>query len=214
MSRANWDVFALLAEAMGFTEPFFRQQADQLIDRLLEVPRGMREGIDRAALEQGRAVELRIPPGPPAYATTSGKIELLNPDQPSPLPVFLPPHGGDLPLNLLTAPSLYALNSSFYEQDELRRRQQAMYLKMSAADADVRGLSDGTPVIVANQLGEVCFILQVSDQVPAGVVVAEGVWWLEFAPGRRSVNALTSQRLTDQGGGSTFYDNRVDVRRA
>ena len=50
-------------------------------------------------------------------------------------------------------------------------------------------------------------------RVPAGVVVAEGIWWLEFAPGIRSVNALTSQRLTDQGEGSTFYDNRVDVRK-
>jgi hypothetical protein len=28
------------------------------------------------------------------------------------------------------------------------------------------------------------------------------------------VNALTSQRLTDEAGGSTFYDNRVDVRAA
>jgi hypothetical protein len=44
------------------------------------------------------------------------------------------------------------------------------------------------------------------------VVVAEGVWWLEQCPGHRSVNTLTSQRLTDQGGGSTFYDNTVDVK--
>jgi len=28
------------------------------------------------------------------------------------------------------------------------------------------------------------------------------------------VNALTAQRLTDAAGGSTFYDNRVDVRAA
>jgi len=44
-------------------------------------------------------------------------------------------------------------------------------------------------------------------------VVAEGIWWLTHCPGDRSVNALTSQRLTDQGGGSTFYDNTVDVRK-
>ena len=33
-------------------------------------------------------------------------------------------------------------------------------------------------------------------------------------PGRnaRNVNGLTSQRLTDSGAGSTFYDNRIDVR--
>jgi hypothetical protein len=40
------------------------------------------------------------------------------------------------------------------------------------------------------------------------------VWWRVFAPGDRTVNALTSQRLTDLGGGSTFYDNKVDVRAA
>ena len=33
-----------------------------------------------------------------------------------------------------------------------------------------------------------------------------------FVGRARSVNALTSQRLTDQGEGSTFYDNTVDVR--
>jgi hypothetical protein len=63
-----------------------------------------------------------------------------------------------------------------------------------------------------NDLGEVRFLLSVSPKVPSGVVVAEGVWWSTFAPGDRTVNALTSQRLTDQGGGSTFYDNQVDVR--
>jgi hypothetical protein len=62
-------------------------------------------------------------------------------------------------------------------------------------------------------LGEVPFLLKVTSKVPSGVVVAEGVWWLSHCPGSRSINALTSQRLTDQGAGSTFYDNTVDVRR-
>ncbi|HWQ10393.1 MAG TPA: molybdopterin-dependent oxidoreductase, partial [Holophaga sp.] len=37
-SRSNWDVFGLLAQAMGFPEPFFRQSADALIDHLLALP--------------------------------------------------------------------------------------------------------------------------------------------------------------------------------
>ncbi len=69
-------------------------------------------------------------------------------------------------------------------------------------------------MLAFNGLGEVRFELAVSAKVPRGLVVAEGVWWREFAPGARTVNALTSQRLTDQGGGSTFYDNQVDVRSA
>lgn len=87
-----------------------------------------------------------------------------------------------------------------------------MFLLMNPADAEAKGLKGGDPVIAFNQLGEVCFILRLTPKVPSGVVVAEGVWWLEHCPGTRSVNALTSQQLTDQGAGSTFYDNTVDVR--
>jgi anaerobic selenocysteine-containing dehydrogenase len=113
----------------------------------------------------------------------------------------------------MTAPNPFALNASFYEQEGLREKQGGMQLKMNPGDAGSRGLSDGERVVAWNELGEVTFLLCVTQQVPTGVVVAEGVWWLAYAPGSRSVNALTSQRLTDEGEGSTFYDNRVEVRR-
>ena len=48
----------------------------------------------------------------------------------------------------------------------------------------------------------------------SGQVVSEGLWWIERCPGDRSVNALTSQRLSDKGRGSTFYNVRVNVRKA
>ena len=91
---------------------------------------------------------------------------------------------------------------------------KGMFLKINPVDAAKRGIRDGALVTVFNDLGEVRFNAEVTLKVPPGTVVAEGVWWLEFAPGDRSVNALTSQRLTDQGNGSTFYDNAVDVRTA
>ena len=87
-----------------------------------------------------------------------------------------------------------------------------MFLQMNPEDAEARGMREGESVIAFNQLGEVPFILRVTPKVPSGVVATEGVWWLDHCPGLRSVNALTSQRLTDQGEGSTFYDNTVDVR--
>ncbi len=85
-----------------------------------------------------------------------------------------------------------------------------MFLQMNPADAETKGIIEGDSVIAFNQLGEVTFTLHVTPRVPSGMVVAEGIWWLNQCPGPRSVNALTSQRLTDQGGGSTFYDNTVD----
>lgn len=213
-SKSNWEVFGLLAEAMGFNEPFFRQKADDLIDRILSLPSPSREGIDQEAFAAGRAVEIPLPPGAKAqFKTPSGKIEILNPGDSHPLPCYLPPHGGHYPFRLMTAPSLYALNSSFRERDDLLSKEKAMFLQMNPEDALAKGLKEGERVVAYNHLGEVSFILQVTPKVPPGVVVAEGVWWLEHCPGSRSVNALTSQRLTDQGAGSTFYDNTVDVRR-
>jgi anaerobic selenocysteine-containing dehydrogenase len=215
-SRSNWDVFALLAAAMGFTEPFFRQSADQLIEHLLSLPNPLREAADGKAFAEGKAVELPSMGGLPArFTTPSGKVEILNPQQNPPLPGYLPRHAEDdpLPFSLMTAPSLYGLNSCFNERDELRARKRGMRLLLNPDDARELGLTEGAPVVAFNSLGEVDFLASPSPRVPPSVVVAEGVWWLEFAPGKRTVNALTSQRLTDQGGGSTFYDNRVDLRR-
>jgi anaerobic selenocysteine-containing dehydrogenase len=212
-SRSNWEVFRLLAQRMGFEEPFFRQTADNLIDHLLSIPSPMREGIDREAFSAGKAVEIPLPEDARTrFKTPSGKIEILNPRESHPLPCYLPPYGGDFPFRLMTAPSLYCLNSSFREREDLRETEKAMFLQMNPADVEAKGVKEGDSVIAFNQLGEVTFVLHITPRVPSGVVVAEGIWWLEHSPGLRSVNALTSQRLTDQGGGSTFYDNTVDVR--
>jgi len=210
-SKSNWEVFALLAEALGFEERFFKQSAHELIDDLLTASASLLKGVNLVALRSGEPVELPIPARNDTYLTPSGKIEIYNPRQEYALPLYVAPYGGELPLQLMTAPSVYALNSSFYERDELRARQQAMKLMMSPVDAEDRSITDGEQVVARNKLGEVDFILEVTDKTPPGVVIAEGVWWVEFAPGKRSVNALTSQRLTDQGGGSTFYDTRVEV---
>ncbi len=215
-ARSNWDVFRLLAEAMGFDDPIFRRTAEELADALVAAPSPMRDGVDREALAGGRAVELRLPPGRPRWRTLSGRIEILNPRHRHPLPTWLPTHaeGAGPPLRLLAAPAVYALNSSFMERDDLRRKLGPMRLKMNPADAAGRGLASGQIVVAWNDLGEVRFALEVTARTPPGVVVAEGVHWPGHVPGGRNVNALTSQRLTDEAGGSTFYDNRVEVRGA
>jgi len=53
-SKSNWEVFSLLAEAMDFPEPFFRQSAEDLIDLLVSTPNPMREGVDLRLFRRGR----------------------------------------------------------------------------------------------------------------------------------------------------------------
>jgi len=214
-ARSSWDLFRALAERMGLDEPPFRMTADEVIDLLLGASSPWRDGIDAARLAEGKAVELRIPPGP-RWATPSGRIQLRNDALAEPLPCHLPTYADrdPLPLRLVTAPALYTLNSTFQEREDLRAKAGGMALKLAPADAAARGLADGQRVIAWNGVGEATFMLRVTDRVPPGVAVAEGVFWLAHAPGSRNVNALTAQRLTDAAGGSTFYDNRVDVRAA
>jgi anaerobic selenocysteine-containing dehydrogenase len=216
-SRSNWDVFRLLAAAMGFDEPVFRWTAREVVDALLASPSPMRDGIDRAGLAAGRAVELGRPVQPGRrWATPSGRIEILNPRHALPLPTWLPTHEehGVLPLRLQTGAAVLGLNSSFRERDDLVAREGPARLLLAPPDAAARALVGGTRVVAWNELGEAEFVLEVTDRVPPGVAVAEGIRWASQRPGKGSVNALTSQRLTDEAGGSTFYDNRVDVRAA
>lgn len=215
-AKSNWEVFCLLARGMGWNELFFGLSADDLIELLLADEPPWRNAVTTEKLRQGEPVMLTPPTDPKReWLTPSGRIEILNEREANPLPRLLATHaeGDGFPLRLQPGTTPFALNSSFYEQNELRLKQNCMELMMNREDAALRGLVDGDKVLAYNALGEVSFTLRITDRVPAGTVVTEGVWWREFIPGERGVNALTSQRLTDGGRGSTLYDVTVEVRR-
>jgi anaerobic selenocysteine-containing dehydrogenase len=214
-AKSNWEVFSLLAAEMGLNESFFRLTADELVELLLGGESRWRSAAVTKQLRQGEPIILTPLSEPKQqWLTTSGKIEILNGREIEPLPCYLPTHavGDGYPLRLQPATTPFALNSSFYEQDDLRSKQSCMELLMNRIDAESRSLTDGQTVVVCNDLGMVRFTLLISERVPAGTVVTEGVWWREFVPGDRGVNALTSQRLTDGGRGSTLYDVTVEVK--
>ncbi|SDE16273.1 molybdopterin-dependent oxidoreductase [Sporomusa acidovorans] len=213
-AKSNWEVFSLLAGAMEIKEPFFSQSADELIDAMLRNPSPWLAKLPLQPLQAGRPLELPLPDGyKTQFKTPSGKIEILNPHEDDKLPRYIKPHGDDAEFWLINSPDPRLLNSSFNEREELTTANK-MLLQMNPEDAAGKGLKDGQLVFASNERGEVVFTLKISAKIPAGIVVAEGVWWLEHVPGNRSVNALTSQRLTDKGKGSTFYDVKVNVKAA
>lgn len=212
-AKSNWEVFQLLAQAIGFEEDFFQQTTDDLIHQLVDPPTPWLEGVDMAKLHAGRLVELSLPEDyKTTFLTPSGKIELYNPTEAEPLPRYFEPYGDDAPFYLMSAPSLYSLNSSFNERPDLLRKKEAAYLQMNPKDAETKNLLEGQKVIAFNERGEVPFILKLTMTVPQGVVVTEGLFSMETMSRDSTVNALTSQRLTDRAAGSTLYDVKVDVR--
>jgi anaerobic selenocysteine-containing dehydrogenase len=78
-------------------------------------------------------------------------------------------------------------------------------LEMHPDDAGARGIRDGEEVDVKNERGSMRLQVLVSRRVCPGVVSGTLAW------GAGGVNQLTSQRLTDLGGGPTFYSTLVFV---
>lgn len=139
-----------------------------------------------------------------------------------PLPTYIPPAESpdsapelaeQFPLQLLSPPSPHFLNSTFVEVDSLRRSAVEPQLEISLADADARDIKQNDLVTIFNDRGTFTARAVVGDTVRPGVVVAPSIWWNKHSLGHRNCNATTPTRLTDLGGGATFFDNLVEVRR-
>ncbi|MDD2464431.1 MAG: molybdopterin oxidoreductase family protein [Desulfobulbus sp.] len=214
-AKSNWEVFQLLARGMGWNEPFFAQTGSEMISQLLFEKNFWRDTVTNSRLQGGEPVLLQVPnEAKQNWKTPSGRIEIKNERETEPFPRLLPTHAEEdgFPLRLQSAPNRYALNSSFYERDDLRQKQDCMQLLMHPEDAIQRSLNNGQVVLASNDLGQVQFSLKITERTPPGTVVSEGVWWREFVPGEYGINALMSQRLTDSGRGSTLYDVTIEVR--
>lgn len=216
-SKSNWQTARLLAKAMHLTDPIFDQTEEDLVEALIaSTKKAWPLPLTGEALQRLRdchPVDLPLPADYKLhFATPSGKIEIKNPRCQPPLPDYLPPHKNSEPFHLINAPDMRILDSSFNERDELTR-DGIMTLLIHPEDAAARGLQDGDPVRARNQRGHAHFTLKLSDCVNRGTLVTEGVWWQAYTKDGNT-NRLTSMRLTDKDGGSTFYDVSIDIEKA
>jgi anaerobic selenocysteine-containing dehydrogenase len=160
------------------------------------------------------------------FPTASGKCELhsewLDQQGVDPLPFYNPPVESAasnpqlaqrFPLAFLSPPARNFLNSSFANLKRFRDTEGGPRLEMHAEDAAARGIRDGDRVRVFNQRGSFVLAARVNGKPRRGVVVAPSVWWKKHSPGGGNANNVTSQRVTDLGGGATFYDCLVEVAR-
>ena len=155
------------------------------------------------------------------FRTPSGKAELYSEAVKAlgldPVAEFTPPtesrHGakrGKLPLELLARKADNFLNTTFTNVPSVQELEETGLLEISGADARARGISDGDRVRVFNQRGDILLKARVDGKVQPGVVSAS-LNWAKMTPGFQSINALTSEKLTDMGNSATFYSVLVEV---
>ncbi len=226
-SRSNADVFRALAARMGFEAELFPDDLTLLREVLDGGPH--LAGIDLERLQAEGSARLNVPaPYMPfaqgQFPTPSGRCELYSQAMADaghdPLLTYTPPAedpeapggSGVYRLQLLSPPPGSFLNSTFANLRRHRELAGEQTVELDAGDAQARGLSDGQDVLVYNDRGSFHARVRLSGAVRPGVAVALGIQWNCLSRGGRNVNATTSTRLTDLGGGATFFDNLVEVR--
>jgi anaerobic selenocysteine-containing dehydrogenase len=216
----NTEVFRRLASFMRFEEPCFRDTDDEMIRTLLDTRHPFLDGITLEQLDREHSVRLKI--GDPflpfangGFGTPSGKCEFHADSLEYAPPVESRLGNAGLsaryPLEMISPKNDDSMNSTFGLRQDTDCQTAA--LKLHPADASPRRISTGDAVRVFNDRGQCILRAEVSETIASGVVSAPSVRWPKLAPDGNSVNMLTSQRLTDKGGGPTFYSCLVNVEK-
>jgi anaerobic selenocysteine-containing dehydrogenase len=221
--KSNVDIFRRLALRMGFDDQCFRDSEDDMIRTLLGSGHPFLKGITLERLEREHFVRLNVvPDGQPYlpfaegnFGTPDGKCH-LDFDALEYVPPVESRHGDSalrakFPLELISPKNDDSMNSTFGHRDVVDL--QTAVLHLSSEDAAARGIRSDDLVRVFNDRGSCTLTASIDGRVRGGVVCAPAVRWGKRSPGHRSVNAVTSERLTDYGGGATFYSCLVEVER-
>ncbi|HEX8180095.1 MAG TPA: molybdopterin oxidoreductase family protein [Pyrinomonadaceae bacterium] len=230
-ARANSEVFRLLAARLGFAEDCFKDSDEEIARQALDTDHPALRGITLEALRAHGWVRLNVPETFAPFAegnflTASGKCELYSETlaaQGLPaVPEFIPPHESHastpalarrFPLALISPAAHAFLNSSFANLPKQLRQEKRPFVEINPQDAAARGINDGDRVRAFNERGACELLAVVTTRARAGVAVSPSVWWNKLSPDGVNVNQLTSQALTDMGGGATFYDALVEIER-
>lgn len=207
--------------------------ADQFVTQGA-TPFGAEEPLKGITLERLRAegpVRLHLPEDYTPFAsgffpTASGKCEIYSSKLEAmgmdPLPTYTPPAEDPLtrpelaqrfPLQMVSPPQPSFLNSSFVNVESLRRDEGEPTVIIHTRDAVTRKIESGDWVEVLNNRGQFTAKAVVGEDVKRGTIVSQGIWWREYTFDGKNVNVTTSTGVTDLGGGATFFDNLVEVRK-
>ena len=230
--RSNWDVMRALAERLGYDEPWLHQEPDEIIDEVLTATartNPLLKGITLERLQAEGTVKYSfddvsdIPFEGGVFPTPDGRIQLrcdaMLEHGEDPLPYYAGPESPDEvrtdgSFRLLSGAAHHFVNSAMANLPNLERKEGRPSLEINPADAERLGIADGQVVKARNERGSVLLHAKLTDGVRPGVVVSPKGHWGRRSLDGRNVNQLTSDTLSDMGGGSTFHDIRVFVEPA
>lgn len=211
--RPNSWFFQQLARRLGLTDPVFTWNAEQIARELLDSQHPHLQGISFERLRAERSVRLQLPAEFRPYSQGSNFPDRRIRFSPAPEQIdFRLQPNDEFPLRLISPPGAFIVNTSMGNIAELLKAAGGEpTVLIHPADAAKAGVRHGQHVRVTSPNGCIVRKLVVTTDAREGVAVVVGQWWPKLAPDKKSLNELTSQELTDLGGGSLFGNPIVRV---
>ncbi len=212
-ARSNRWIFTELARRLGFEDECLYWSPKQIVEELLTSSNPKLEGITADRLMTERSVKLKLPDPYLPYSDGSNHPDRKIRFSPAPQQLeFEVQPSAEYPLRLISPPGPYILNTSMGNVPSvIKMAGGEPQIIIHPSDAASLGIVDGDRVNVASLNGSILRKAIVSEDGKAGVAIALGQWWPKLAPDGKSLNDITSERLTDLGGGSTFGNPVVRV---
>jgi len=212
-SKPNSWVFQQLALRLGLTDEVFTWTNDQIATDLLRSSNPFLEGITLERLKSERSIRLTLPTEFRPYADGSNFEDRKIRFSPAPVQIeFREQPTAEFPLRLISPPGAFMLNTSMGNIEELLRAAGGEpTVLVHPDDAKSAGVLDGRRIQITSAIGSIVRKVIVTTDARVGVVIAVGQWWPKLAPDKKSLNDLTSQELTDLGGGSLFGNAVVRI---
>ena len=208
--------FKRLAERMNFQDPVFAMTTPELAQDLLDSTHAFMEGISWEKLRQERSLRLNLPSPFLPYSDGSRFADRKIRFDPAPQQVeFTEKPTAEFPLRLISPPGPFILNTSMGNIEEIIRAAGGEpTVLIHPINARHAGIEHESPIRITSEDGSIVRKALVTDDAREGVLIAVGQWWPKLSPDKQSLNNLTSQRLTDLGGGSLFGNAVVRVEPA
>lgn len=211
--RPNSWVFRELARRLDVRDEVLSFSTEELAQELLRSDHPHLSGITFERLQRERSIRLNLPDDFRAYAQGShfpdGKIRF----GPAPQQLeFREQIDADYPLRLISPPGPFILNTSMGNLESLIKASGGEpTVLLHPSDGHRCGIRHGAQVDIVSRQGQIRRKALLTEDARQGVVIALGQWWPKLSPDGKGLNELTSQELTDLGGGSLFGNAVVRV---
>jgi anaerobic selenocysteine-containing dehydrogenase len=191
----NTELWRRLAHAMGMDDPEFRMTDRELIEAALY-------GIEVDRMERETWVRVPAPDVANPFNAGLDTAQLPTADFNA---LSWPRLGEDELVMMAVKRHPRFMNSSYSAHHG--PRESPPLAEIHPSDAARLGVTDGEMVELRNGQGALRLTASVTERGAVGVVTVPWGWWGEDL----NVNLLTSDELTDAGGGVSFFDSVVSV---